>query len=488
MRDISDTTSNTLNKSVGANNGSNNSEVDPDLRFLTLPLVLVFAFIGLLITAVNSLVIFLMYKKKTLRTPTNVFLTSLAVSDLISGVVGIPLFFVCSTVERGFYSCVSSAIFIRFTAISSVCHVLLVAYDRYIHIVHPLQHTYVITKRRAIGAIFFAWLFSFAASVIQLSWYGLNESDLRDYDATTENIDLQYSRACLVLFFGIPLFLMCFIYGRIFYISFTHMENDRRLTNALQQPRCLRRREWRGSSVLLMMVVIFTGCWLPFFLQMLNDHKESSLLSPMPLWATRLLVILRFIPPFSNPLLCTLSKHDFRSVFKTAVFQKILMGLSIEVTEQITLNTRASQSMHSETNRFRSVSSAMNSHWERRDRDEIYYPKYIMVTKIVGLLSARKECENQVREVVKIEALFWNWWIKGTNWRRWAFDCWCYAVWVCALRGKVSQIHPSFKHKLGVSYKFRYNTTAKIAKRYILLKVSPKIQHIENSILLVFTN
>lgn len=210
-----------------------------------------------------------------------------------------------------------------------------------------------------------------------------------------------------------------------------------------------------------------------------NRHCFHQCLSS---WARRLLVILRFIPPFSNPLLCTLSKHDFRSVFKTAVFQKILMGLSIEVAEQITLNTRASQSMHIETTRFRSVSSVMNSHWERRDRDEIYYPEYIVVTKIVGLLCARKECGNQVREVFIIEAFFWNWYIKGINWRHWALDCWCYAVRVCARRSKVSEIHPSsFKHKWDVSYKFRYNTAAKIAKRYILLKVSPKMQHIENS-------
>ena len=324
--------SDTLNRSIGRNNGSSN-ETHPEVRFLTLPMIVLFAFICLLITAANALVIYLIYKKKTLRTLTNMFLTSLAFSDLISGLVGISLLVICS-LAKVFSHCVSSTMFIRFTAISSVCHVLLIASDRYIDIVHPLQHLSLITKCRAIAATFVVWLVSFVAAIIQLSWYGLDETLMKEYQERTEDLDLKYSEACIVLFFAVPLLLMCYMYGRIFYISFKHSKSDRQLSNALQQQaRGMRHYAWKGNSVLLIMIVIFVGCWLPYFLTMLRDHAKSSQLSSIPSWVDRLLVVIHFLPPLSNPLLCTLSKHDFRSALKTVVFQRILKRLSIKLRD-----------------------------------------------------------------------------------------------------------------------------------------------------------
>lgn len=284
-------------------------------------MIVLLAFICLLIVVENGLVIYLMYRRKALRTLTNMFLASLALSDLLSGLVGFPLLVLC--VEWGIIRvCVFSTIVFRFTAISSVCHVLVIACDRYIAIVHPLKHDFLVTKWRAITATSFVWLFSLAASVIQLSWYGLDEKALIDYEET-ENIDIKYTKACIVLFFAVPLLLMCYIYGHIFYISFKRIQSDRQRSNALHQqpPRSLL-HEWRGRSVLLIMVVIFAGCWLPFFLAMLGDHMESSELFLFPVWVERLLVVLNFIPPLLNPLLCTLAKRDFRQALKEVLFRR----------------------------------------------------------------------------------------------------------------------------------------------------------------------
>lgn len=321
------------NTSLGLNNGSNNETYPEQLRLLSPPLIVLFAFICLLIIASNGLIIYLICKKKILRSITNMFLTSLAFSDLIYGLVGFPLFAVCY-LRGSIYICVSSVIFIRFTGISSVCHVLLVAFDRYIVIVHPLKYPLLVTKKLAIIATIFVWIFSFVASSIQLSWYGLDKTSLTRFDDETENIDVKYSKTCIALFVAVPLVLMCFIYGHIFYISFKHTRGDRQLSNALRQaPRSLR-HEWRGSSVLLILLVIFAGCWLPFFLTMLSDHMESSQLSHMPLWLERFLVLLRFIPPLSNPLLCTLSKHDFRCALKAEVFQRAVKKLNFKCRGQ----------------------------------------------------------------------------------------------------------------------------------------------------------
>ena len=309
------------NSSSGNNGSSNETEnVKEDPALLSASITVLLAFICLLIIIVNGMVIFLICKKRALRSLTNMFLTSLAISDLISGSVGLPFLFFCLKMNI-LNICVSSTIFFRFVAISSVCHALLIAFDRYVAIVHPLRHDSIVRKWRAIGAITFVWLFSFAASVIQLSWYGLDESSLSDYDET-EDFDVMYTKACIVLFFAIPLVLMCYIYGRIFYISFKVTKSDRHMTNALQQESRSAFHEWRGRSVLLIMVVIFAGCWLPFFLAMLGDHMESSQLSYSPVWVQRLLAVLNFVPPLLNPLLCTLAKRDFRQALKEVVKRK----------------------------------------------------------------------------------------------------------------------------------------------------------------------
>lgn len=112
------------NSSCKVNDSRNeSSETEYEETFFPWPLTVILSFMCLLISAVNGLVIILIHKKKTLRTPTNMFLASLATSDLLSGLVGIPLALVCLT--RDFLIvCVLSTIFIRFTAISSrnCCH------------------------------------------------------------------------------------------------------------------------------------------------------------------------------------------------------------------------------------------------------------------------------------------------------------------------------------------------------------------------------
>ena len=184
---------------VGNNRSSNETEAVDEGSLLPSPLIVLLSFMCLLIVVVNGLVIFLSCKSKTLRTLTNMFLTSLALSDLMSGLVGIPLLVIC-LVRDIIKVCVSSTIFIRFTAISSVCHVLLIASDRYIFILHDVKYHSFVTKWRAIVATIAIWLFSVVVSVIQLSWHNLQEAALTEFEKRTEDSDIKYSLACIVLF------------------------------------------------------------------------------------------------------------------------------------------------------------------------------------------------------------------------------------------------------------------------------------------------
>ena len=89
-----------------------------------LPIIL-----GVLIVLVNGLVLILVLKKKHLRTITNLLLCSLALSDLLTGLASIPLFMTCSILHQSGL-CISADQMLRFTSVSTVCHLLVISVDR----------------------------------------------------------------------------------------------------------------------------------------------------------------------------------------------------------------------------------------------------------------------------------------------------------------------------------------------------------------------
>lgn len=61
-------------------------------------------------------------------------------------------------------------------------------------------------------------------------WYFFENIVLDEYEDKIENIDVKYSKVCIVFFFVFFLVLMCFIYGCIFYIFCKYIESDCRLS------------------------------------------------------------------------------------------------------------------------------------------------------------------------------------------------------------------------------------------------------------------
>ena len=75
------------------------------------------------------MVLVLMAKKKYLRSITNILLCSLAVSDLLTGVVAVPLFIVCN-VHAQSATCLTEEMVARFISALIVCHLMAVTTDR----------------------------------------------------------------------------------------------------------------------------------------------------------------------------------------------------------------------------------------------------------------------------------------------------------------------------------------------------------------------
>ena len=85
--------------------------------------------LAVLILIVNGLVLSLMAKKKYLRSITNLLLCSLAVADLLTGLVAIPLFIACNIIRQSAI-CLTEEQLAMFISASIVSHLVSVAIDR----------------------------------------------------------------------------------------------------------------------------------------------------------------------------------------------------------------------------------------------------------------------------------------------------------------------------------------------------------------------
>ena len=268
--------------------------------------------LSFLIIAFNSIVVALIYWKVSLRTHSNIILVSLAVSDLMSGLFGVPLIFACSLsvtriLRQGpLNACVFSVLFIRFTAVSTVLHFVLVACDRYILIILPLLSHRHVTLARVRCALLVIWIISPLVATIQLSWYNAgNLLEMKDQDVV-------YFLFLIVAFFAVPLAVMLCIYSHIIAVTIHHLR-------AMRIRRDISRsiaRDMRGTVILILMLIVFSACWFPFFMMIFQSHVHVEIFY-FSSWSCYTLFA-RFIPPITNPIFCVFCKRDIRNSLRTS--------------------------------------------------------------------------------------------------------------------------------------------------------------------------
>lgn len=273
-----------------------------------------------LIILANSLVLFLVWRKANLRSISNAFLTSLAVSDLSTGLLAIPLVIICSSILLEDL-CIAMDICNRFLAFSSVGHLTVLSIDRYLRIIKSLEYPSIVTEVRARGAIGAVWTFAFIASGIQLFWIKLVNDDEK-----LIRIELAYDFICLAFVVIIPLFVMSTIYVRIFVKLSRHTANvdiEMSAEGARQHGGRRRASEKKVAMLFLAMIAVFILGLLLYFLWAIIIDLENIGHSVLPLEAINIIekyiLFFRFFTALSNPILCTFFKNDFRQAFKQLI-------------------------------------------------------------------------------------------------------------------------------------------------------------------------
>ena len=271
------------------------------------------------IVLVNSLVVGKFAQRRNLRMVAgNFILVSLACSDILTGLVDIPLFLACNILVEETV-CYAENLMLRFTSVSTVLHLLVATLDRYLSIMHALRYHSLVTKRRVYTSIAAIWLAAALMSLIQAAWLtpqnmGLVENPSPEIKA----IEIRYDIFCLVVFMAIPFSFMAFTYTCIVIAVVRQTRSiERNSVTGWQEPRTRTRREWKATTIFVVMLLLFVVCWLPYFILRLQ-HNIGSQLFALPLVLEYVLTYLRFTTSLLNPCLYVFGKRDFRkSLCKT---------------------------------------------------------------------------------------------------------------------------------------------------------------------------
>ncbi|XP_068199164.1 trace amine-associated receptor 1-like [Antennarius striatus] len=288
--------------------------------------VSLYVFLGLLAvltTCGNLLVIISIIYFKQLHTSTNYLILSLAVADLLVGVLVFPLsmaFTVTSCFyHEGFFCKVRGSFDITLSQ-ASILHLCCISIDRYYAICQPLSYKCKINDRVIGIMILVSWGIS-ALIGIGIIIAGFNQGKCEDgclLDAL-----ISTTVGCIFSFF-VPAIIMLSIYLKIFLVA-------QRQANSIQNTICQNRNsgitvskmERKATKTLAIVMGVFLLCWTPYFLciifqPLIYDITPIALIETLN-WFTLFNSML-------NPFIYAFFYRHFRSSFKIIISGKIVQG------------------------------------------------------------------------------------------------------------------------------------------------------------------
>ncbi|XP_031694101.1 opsin-3 isoform X1 [Anarrhichthys ocellatus] len=231
----------------------------------------------------NNVVVIVLYCKfKRLRTPTNLLLVNISLSDLLVSVIGINFTF-ASCIKGGWIWSQATCIWDGFSnslfGIVSIMTLAALAYERYIRVVHA-QVVDFPWAWRAIGHI---WLYSLVwtgAPLLGWNRYTLEihrlgcSLDWASKDPNDASFILLFLLAC----FFVPVGIMIYCYGNILYaVQMLRSIQDLQTVQIIK----ILRYEKKVAVMFLLMISCFLLCWTPYaVVSMLEAFGSKNMVSP----------------------------------------------------------------------------------------------------------------------------------------------------------------------------------------------------------------
>lgn len=295
-------------------------ELEDSTKLVGVQVILILAYSTIILLGVigNSLVIYVVYKFKTLRTVTNFFIVNLAVADLLTNTLCLPFTLIYTL--HGEWRLGQVLCFMLPYAQGMAVHVStitlnIIALDRHRSIVHHLETK--MSRDMCALVIVITWAISalLASPLAIFREYGTFDlSPEQSIQVCTEKWPESsmdgtiYSISMLLVQYGLPLAINSFAYIRIWSKLKNHagpgVRNDRQ------------HHKRKTTKMLVTVVVVFAVCWLPLHAFQLATDIDSSVLGMKDF---KLLFtvfhIVAMCSTFVNPILYGWMNNNYRTAF-----------------------------------------------------------------------------------------------------------------------------------------------------------------------------
>ncbi|XP_029970251.1 histamine receptor H2a [Salarias fasciatus] len=289
----------------------------------------------------NVLVCLAVCASRRLRCLTNCFIVSLAVTDLLLGLLVLPFSALLQFREEWPLGPVFCNFYISMDVMlctASILTLLVISLDRYLAVTMPLRYASLVLPWRVAVAMASVWTVSVAVSFlpIQMGWNTVNGT-VQNYGpgASEKKCRFELNRPYVltdsVLTFYLPLLTMCWTYLRILRIaraqakriisarptcvtSYNCRSNPPTKTTVVCSVTAVALREHKATVTLAAVIGAFVVCWLPYFILFtvlgLKEHPDPSTEPEFTivLW-------LGYANSAINPILYGALNRDFRSAY-----------------------------------------------------------------------------------------------------------------------------------------------------------------------------
>lgn len=303
------------------------------IESILLALLIIVAVVG------NVMICIAVFKSARLRTVPNMFVTNLAVSDILMAVICMPISLrVLISGEWPFSSmaCNLQGFFMFSFGIVSQVNMSVVAVNRYFAVCRPFQCKAIFTKGNVLLMIAFLWLLPSIASVPPLvgwGYYAFNAG--KAFCIYPFNVNMTYTTIVQLLFIAFPMGLIGFSYTKCF---FAIRASNRQVAQMDDNPRpaeheLRKAREIRATFTMMLATLGFSLCWLPVSVIDFVDVFTGG--GNLPRQVFMLNAFLIFMSSTINPFIYWISNCDFRKAYRE---------LMLCAEENTTMESEASQS------------------------------------------------------------------------------------------------------------------------------------------------
>ncbi|XP_074650252.1 histamine H2 receptor-like [Tubulanus polymorphus] len=289
----------------------------------------------------NSLACIVVYKTGSVNTATGLFILSLAIADLMRGILVMPFTLVASFRLGHLLPDTSLCNLFGFTNTLFLSAGLLtlsaVSIDRYLAITQPLQYYQTMTSRKAVAMIVVVWVIALIdATIPLLNQQGYVFTAVRSICSIEWAASEAYSFTSFVVCFVVPFFILTFCYIRIFHVAWQQQRKIHALTRTwdVHVPDDKSRHrgfghyisyrlEKRSSFTIFIVFGVFCICITPY--QVINiwsvytSSTERDIMISNALSAS---CLISFANSACNPFLYGIMNKKFRRTFLNLLFCK----------------------------------------------------------------------------------------------------------------------------------------------------------------------